>query len=83
MNGVVGMLFAVPVCSVLYALGRLQVRQRLGEKGLLNACEGAAQHTEEGGMPPSEPCANNDNVFIQLIPLLFSCSSAILRVICP
>ncbi|MEG2930624.1 MAG: AI-2E family transporter, partial [Ruthenibacterium sp.] len=39
--GIVGMLFAVPLCSVLYALVRLAVRERLVAKG-----ECAAQDTD-------------------------------------
>ena len=67
LSGVVGMVFAVPTCSVLYALGRLAVNQRLREKGLVPAdgADGAPPDGEtplqpgDGPEPASDPAQNN------------------------
>ena len=50
--GIFGMLFAVPVCSVLYALSRLAVRTTLNRKGLLG---GDADTTAPPPEPPAAP----------------------------
>lgn len=53
--GIVGMLFAVPLCSVLYALTRLAVHARIAAKA--EACDAAASQDT----PPSAETADYSN----------------------
>lgn len=59
-GGVAGMIIFIPLCSVLYALFRTYVKERLFKKGLLETAEGQLD-IEAEGVAPNKTAADDQS----------------------
>ena len=59
-GGVAGMIIFIPLCSVLYALFRTYVKERLFRKGLLETAEGQLD-IEAEGVAPNKTAADDQS----------------------